>query len=66
MAEGLRKGPSGPPNGWGKLFRGLGWFLLHRGRDRYFGISSWANLLITTSRMSLRFLAASSMASRDP
>ncbi len=32
----------------------------------YFGITSRASLLDITSRISLRFLAASSMASRDP
>lgn len=32
----------------------------------YFGITSRANLLATTSRISLRFFAASSMASREP
>jgi hypothetical protein len=33
---------------------------------RYFGITSRANLLITTSRISLRFFPASIMASREP
>ena len=32
----------------------------------YFGITSRANLLATTSRISLRFVAASIMASREP
>jgi hypothetical protein len=32
----------------------------------YFGITSRANLLATTSRISPRFFAASSMASREP
>lgn len=32
----------------------------------YFGITSLATLLATTSRISARFLAASSIASRDP
>jgi hypothetical protein len=32
----------------------------------YFGVTSRANLLATTSRISLRFFAASSMASREP
>jgi len=36
------------------------------GDDFYFGITSWASLLATTSRISLRFLPASIMASRDP
>jgi hypothetical protein len=34
--------------------------------DSYFGITSRANLLATTSRISLRFFAAAIMASRDP
>ena len=32
----------------------------------YFGISSWANLLATTSRMPVRFFPASIIASREP
>ncbi len=39
---------------------------LPHGSNSYFGITSRANLLITTSRISLRFFAASSMASREP
>ncbi len=46
---------------------GAGLVLLLRFRiDNYFGITSRASLLITTSRTSLRFLPASSMASREP
>ena len=55
----------GPERSAKETHPGLGWFCTVR-RRRYFGITSCANLLITTSRISLRFFPASIMASREP
>jgi hypothetical protein len=44
---------------------GASGFVLFRFHS-YFGITSRANLLATTSRISFRFFAASIMASREP
>src|ERR1035441_9956553 len=43
-----------------------GWGTREQRFHFYFGITSCANLLATTSRISLRFFPASIMASRDP
>jgi hypothetical protein len=50
----------------GSKHSGTGPVLLHPWSNSYFGITSRANLLATTSRRSLRFFPASIMASRDP
>lgn len=50
----------------GALWLRFEWLASVLGIDSYFGITSRASLLITTSRRSLRFFPASIMASREP